>query len=57
MTLFTGFWEARGDGVEEVAVTIQYLPADELLRRLQARLESVPAGTHIRIDVIAWADQ
>jgi hypothetical protein len=52
--LFTGFWEARGADVDEVAATIRYEPIGELLERLRVRLEAVPAGTHVRVDLIAW---
>jgi hypothetical protein len=50
---FTGFWET--DGPEpEVATTISYWGVDELLERLRVRLEQVPPGTHVRVDLIAW---
>jgi hypothetical protein len=52
--LFTGFWEARGADVDEVAATIRYEPIGELLERLRVRLEAVPPGTRIRVDLIAW---
>jgi hypothetical protein len=42
--LFTGFWEARGAGVDEVAASVRYEPVDALLERLRARLAEVPAG-------------
>jgi len=59
---FTGFWEATGrddDGVyrEEVLTTIGPWPLEEILERLRERLETVPAGTNVRIDLIAWADE
>lgn len=49
---FTGFWD---DG-EHVATTIGPIALDDLLERLRARLEATPAGTNVRIDLIAWAD-
>jgi hypothetical protein len=55
--LFTGFWEARGSDLDEVFATVRYEPVDDLLERLRVRLESVPAGTHVRIDLIAWDGQ
>jgi hypothetical protein len=54
MKMFTGFWEAQGDGEAEVATSIKYLTTEQLLERLRVRLEQVEPGTHIRIDVIAW---
>jgi hypothetical protein len=51
---FTGFWEARGPDVDEVATTVRYESADELLERIRLRLEAAPPGAHIRIDLIAW---
>lgn len=52
---FTGFWEAHGPDIEtEMATTVSYVPAPELLRRLRARLETVERGTHLRVDLIAW---
>jgi hypothetical protein len=50
---FTGFWEARGPDVDEMATTITKATTDDLLARLRVRLESVPSGTHVRIDLIA----
>lgn len=55
MTRFTGFFELRGPGIEsEVSVTISYVEIAELLERLRLRLEAVPPGAHVRIDLIAW---
>jgi hypothetical protein len=52
---FTGFWEASGRDVEtELAASIKYETVDVLLERLRARLVSVPPGTRVRIDLIAW---
>lgn len=52
---FTGFWEATGPGLEdEVATTISYIEVEDLIERLRLRLESVPPGTHVRVDLIAW---
>lgn len=51
---FTGFWEATAPGLDEVAVTLSYVTADELLERLRVRLADVPVGTHIRVDLISW---
>jgi hypothetical protein len=52
---FTGFWEAEGPAWEpEVATTISYWPVEELLEHLRQRLELVPPGTHVRVDLIAW---
>jgi hypothetical protein len=52
---FTGFWEASGFAIEdEVATTFTYVETDDLLERLRARLEAVPPGTHVRVDLIAW---
>jgi hypothetical protein len=52
--LFTGFWEARGSDLDEVLTTVRYEPVDALLERLRVRLAEVPAGAHVRIDLIAW---
>lgn len=52
--LFTGFWEAQGAGLDDVAASVRYEPVDVLLERLRARLAEVPAGTHVRIDLVAW---
>lgn len=54
---FTGFWETRGPEPAEVATTIGPITITELLGRLRGRLESVPAGTWVRIDLIAWEDE
>lgn len=52
---FTGFLEIRGPDVETtVSTTIRYLSIDETLDRLRARLEAVPPGTHVRVDLISW---
>lgn len=53
---FTGFWEATGPDVDEVATTISYWETDQILDRLRERLESVPPGTHVRVDLIAWSE-
>jgi len=53
---FTGFYEARGPDTDELATTVSYVPVDELLGRIRVRLNEVPPGTHVRIDLIAWAD-
>jgi S-methylmethionine-dependent homocysteine/selenocysteine methylase len=47
---FTGFFEAGGD----VSTTVSYVETEDLLERLRARLEAVPPGTWVRIDLIAW---
>lgn len=47
---FTGFWD---DG-ESVATTVGPVALDDLMERLRARLEAMPAGTNVRIDLIAW---
>lgn len=53
---FTGFWEDdEGDGT--MATTIVAMPVDALLERLRVRLEDAPAGTRIRVDLIAWDGQ
>lgn len=54
---FTGFWETRYTAVErapEVATTMGPVDVDTLLERLRERLLDVPAGTWVRIDLIAW---
>jgi len=52
---FTGFWEATGPGhMEEVATTISHWPIEKLLERLRERLETVPPGTLVRVELIAW---
>jgi hypothetical protein len=52
---FTGFWEASGPRLEEeIAVTLSYVETEDLLERLRVRLESVPPGTWVRLDLIAW---
>lgn len=52
---FTGFWEATGPAIEtEMSASISYIDTDDLLERLRVRLEAVPPGTHVRIDLIAW---
>jgi hypothetical protein len=54
---FTGFWEATGPGIEDdVATTISYWSVERLLARLRERLEAVPPGTIMRIELIAWDD-
>jgi hypothetical protein len=54
---FTGFWEATGPDIEdEVATTINYVEIEDLIERLRKRLESVPPGTHVTVDLIAWSD-
>jgi hypothetical protein len=53
---FTGFWEDDEDD-GNVATTIVAMPVDALLERLRARMEEAPAGTHIRVDLIAWDDR
>lgn len=53
---FTGFYEARGFDVDEVSTTVTYLPVDELLERLRARLLGLPPGACVRIDLIAWGE-
>jgi hypothetical protein len=50
---FTGFWEDDADD-GTVATTIVEMPIDALLERLRVRLEAAPAGTRIRVDLIAW---
>jgi hypothetical protein len=53
---FTGFWEDdEGDGT--MATTIVAMPVDALLERLRVRLEEAPAGTRVRIDLIAWTGE
>ena len=52
---FTGFFEATGQDIDEVAMTFGYVETDDLLERLRARLEAVPPGTHVRVDLIAWS--
>jgi hypothetical protein len=52
---FTGFWEDN-EGEGTVATTFGPLAVDALLERLRERLEGVAPGVHIRIDLIAWAD-
>lgn len=52
--MFTGFWEATGDGVDEVATSVKYLTTDQLLERIRARMENAADGTHIKIDIVAW---
>lgn len=54
MRMFTGFWEATGDGVDEVATSVKYLTTDQLLERIRARMENAADGTHIKIDIVAW---
>lgn len=61
---FTGFWEATtvSDSPDippaiELYTTINYWPADVLLERLRMRLEELPPGTHIRLDLIAWDEE
>jgi hypothetical protein len=54
--LFTGFWEAKGGDLDVVFTTVRYEPVDVLLERLRVRLAEVPAGTHVRIDLVAWDD-
>lgn len=58
MRTFTAFWEANGpDGEEEMRFTaLQPLPTDELLDRLRDRMNYVPAGTIIRVDMVAVGD-
>jgi hypothetical protein len=56
MRMFTGFWEAKGEGVDEVATSVKYLQTDQLLDRLRERMNSVPPGTHVHIDVTAWGE-
>jgi hypothetical protein len=56
---FTGFYEVRvphGEDVEQeqMLATVAYIETPELLARLSDRLEGVPPGSHIRIDLIAW---
>jgi hypothetical protein len=46
---FTGFWEAGDD----MAMTFSYVETEDLLERIRVRLEAVPAGTWVRIDLIA----
>jgi hypothetical protein len=59
VTRFTGFWDATGPGLPdgEIAVSIRYEETEVLLERLRERLEAVPPGTHVTIDLIAWADE
>jgi hypothetical protein len=59
MTMFTGFWETRftTDRPPELATTVGPVTATELLGRLRARMDDVPAGTWVRIDLIAWEDE
>jgi hypothetical protein len=62
VTLFTGFWETRYTGggddapLPELATTVGPITTTELLGRLHARLDDVPPGTWVRIDLIAWGD-
>lgn len=51
---FTGFWEDNADDVGTVATTIGPIPLEDLLDRLRRRLEEVPPGTTVRVDLIAW---
>jgi hypothetical protein len=53
---FTGFWE-DDDGDGTMATTIGPIPVDDLLERLRARLEAVPPGTVVRVDLIAWGGE
>jgi hypothetical protein len=50
---FTGFWD---DG-DTVVTTLGPVPLDDLLERLRVRLEAVPTGTVVRVDLIAWAGE
>lgn len=57
--MFTGFWETRytvDDRPPELATTVGPIDVDVLLDRLRKRLDDVPAGTWVRIDLIAWDD-
>lgn len=49
---FTGFWE-DDEGEGNVATTIGPVPLDDLLERLRRRLEAVPDGTTVRVDLVA----
>lgn len=51
---FTGFWEDNAGREATVATTIGPWPLEEILERIRVRLAEVPAGTTIRIDLIAW---
>jgi hypothetical protein len=53
---FTGFYESRTPHAEddEVLTTLSYVELDDLLERLRARLEDVPPGSHVVVDLIAW---
>jgi hypothetical protein len=53
---FTGFWE-DDDGGGTVLTTITPIPLDDLLERLRARLEALPPGTVVRVDLIAWGGE
>jgi hypothetical protein len=49
---FTGFWEDN-DGEGNVSTTVGPIGVDDLLERLRVRLEAVPPGTMVRVDLIA----